>query len=239
MASESTGAISVTTAEDYTLGLLDLTPAKVVRYAALASRRFDVYRKMLGLQKFRILEVGCGVGGLASTFQERGAEYHGIDIDERVVNAARARGVAVVEHRDLLDVEDATGFDVICSSQVLEHITEPIVFVNKVCSLLRPGGIIHFDVPNHGTLAGWPSRLFPIIGQRYGAVTYPHHPIAYTPRALRELLENKFLVNIFFAEPDDPTWGQVFPIGLTTKFYYLASRILHASSILVALGKVR
>lgn len=50
-------------------------------------------------------------------------------------------------------------YDVIFMTQVLEHITHPREMVERLYASLVPGGIPHLDVPNQGTLAGWPSRL--------------------------------------------------------------------------------
>ena len=39
-------------------------------------------------------------------------------------------------------------FDVICSNNVLEHVYNPILWINNIMKCLKPGGIIILEIPN-------------------------------------------------------------------------------------------
>ena len=238
--SSSSGPTSVMTAEDYTAHLLELTPEKKRRYRAIAGARYRRYARALGKREFDLLEIGCGSAGLSERYEELGVRYLGLDIDARVVEATRKRGKTNVEHRDVLTMGNERTFDVVCASQVLEHSKQPVAFVEKVFELLRPGGVLHVDVPNHESLAG----LAHLVarkkrGNRYKGIQYPHHSFAYRKKTLEHLAGARFDVRIFGANPTDRVWGQVQALSVGQRAFFALSKLAHAPSILVAFGTRR
>jgi 2-polyprenyl-3-methyl-5-hydroxy-6-metoxy-1,4-benzoquinol methylase len=231
----SAGPNSLPTDPKYTAGLLDRSPQKRIQYQGLAEGRYMHYSACLHRTNFRILEVGCGSCGMAATYNRLGVEYWGIDIDPRVVGHARESGIRTVSHTDLLNMPVTEKYDVICFSQVLEHIKAPRLFLDKVASLLSSGGIVHCDVPNHKSLPSLLHRL-PINRKRWGAIEYPHHLYAYTRHSLHALFSASFAVKVFDVTVDDPVWGQA--IGTDNRLALLSSilRSVNAGSLLVAYG---
>ena len=99
-----------------------------------------------------MLDIGCGPGSLLVEFQRLGARVRGYDADPAVADAARSRLGEGAEVRARLfdpDAHDPGSFDVITLSHVLEHVTHPDAFVAKLLRLLRPGGCLFVEVPNH------------------------------------------------------------------------------------------
>jgi SAM-dependent methyltransferase len=186
-----------------------------------------------------MLEVGCGDAGMATEMGALGVDYQGIDIDPRPIEAARSRGIDSCRVGDVMSYDENVKFDVVFMSQVLEHITRPREVLGKVGALLKPDGILHLDVPNHNGLAGLPSRLLGGAGDRFGAIDWPHHAIAYDRRSLVALLEHRFVARAFTATPDDRLWGQAVVPTISARLYYAATRALRARSLLVAFGRPR
>lgn len=153
----------------------------------LAGNRTDIYAKHLGRPVGSLLEVGCGTGPLADGFENAGVRWSGIDIDGGNVAFARAQGVPV-ERCDFLDY-DGPRVDVVCASQVLEHVLQPRRFLERARELLTPGGLLHLDVPNHNGLTARVRKL-PLPIREYGFLQPPHHLVAYPPRSLRLALES-------------------------------------------------
>ncbi len=72
-----------------------------------------------------VLELGCGIGMLASTFVDLGASYTGIDISQDAVDEAQRRcpaGTFIAS--SIIDLSLSEKFDVVFCSDVLVHIIE-------------------------------------------------------------------------------------------------------------------
>jgi SAM-dependent methyltransferase len=235
--SSSAGAASILTEETFTAQILDIPAAQADRYAVLARARYQRYRHDLGRPRFRLLEIGCGAAGLAPVLTALGVDYHGIDIDHRPIEAARARGITGLRVGDFFELPSDGPFDVIALSQVLEHITRPRELMHRIRQSLTPDGILHVDVPNHAALAGLPSRAVGGLGRRLGAIEWPHHSIAYRTASLSRLVSPHFGSTVVFtAAPDHDVWGQAVVPSVAARIYYRASRLLQARSLLVAYG---
>jgi SAM-dependent methyltransferase len=95
----------------------------------------------------RVLEIGCGTGYLLSLLQARGAEVVGIEPGRQGVEGGNRYGVKVI--KGFFPVaEIAEKFDVIIAYAVLEHIIDPVRFLEDVANSLRPGGTAYIAVPD-------------------------------------------------------------------------------------------
>lgn len=87
----------------------------------------------------RVLDVGCGTGIAARLMAKRGAKVLGVEVDPRMAEVARRRGVDV----ELAPFErwDPRGrqFDVVTAGQAW-HWIEPVAGAAKAAGVLRPGG---------------------------------------------------------------------------------------------------
>jgi SAM-dependent methyltransferase len=186
------------------------------------------------------LEIGCGTAGLARPFTDLGATYTGIDLDPRVVAGADHSGPWTVMSGDIFELRDSLGpYDVVVASQVLEHLLDPAAFVEVVHGLLRPGGMVHVDVPSHWALAGLPSRMSSALARRqnrYGAITPPHHCMAFSRESLGTLFSSRFSAKTFSASSADGTWGQALTSGLLPSAYFALSRLPRVGNLCVLLG---
>jgi SAM-dependent methyltransferase len=122
----------------------------------------------------RLLELGAGTGGLCTALAIAGYDVAGVEPDDHGVDASRLRarrypGARVRIEKGLaeaLPFEDAS-FDVVLSSQVLEHIPDVESAARECFRVLAPGGLtIHF-MPNYA---------FP---------HEPHYRVPFPPRASR------------------------------------------------------
>jgi predicted TPR repeat methyltransferase len=98
----------------------------------------------------RVLDVGCGEGGVGRALRAEGAE-HLSGIEPVPAAAAVAREaydeVLVGPVEDVLD--DAGGpFDTICCYDVLEHLVDPYTVLRRLRGLSSPAGRLHVSVPN-------------------------------------------------------------------------------------------
>ncbi len=115
--------------------------------APFVEEKFAVIERHLRHQQVRrVLDVGCGPGTNATRFP--GAEYVGIDINDRYIDFARAKypGHRFVQ-ADLrtADLSSLGTFDTILVSSFLHHIPDDAVrrILRQVPSLLGPDGTVH------------------------------------------------------------------------------------------------
>jgi SAM-dependent methyltransferase len=101
----------------------------------------------------RLLDIACGVGYgtrlLADECPDVSAAL-GVDLSESAVAYAQRRyGRAGVSFRidDALRFHDPDRFDTIVSLETIEHVREPRCLVDRLVTMLRPGGVLVASVP--------------------------------------------------------------------------------------------
>ena len=106
----------------------------------------------------RVLEIGCGEGGVLKAFLERGCIGVGVELDPtRVLDANRflkdelAAGSLRIVSKDIYQVEvesDLQGaFDLILLKDVIEHIHDQPKLIGWMKQYLKPKGAIFFGFP--------------------------------------------------------------------------------------------
>ena len=102
------------------------------------------YMKVAGM---RILEVGCGSGGILKYLHDSGASVKGIDLSLEYLEYGRERYKLDLSNTDLFELPDSHEFDLVIYSDVLEHILEPKVHLAKIKGLLKENGHLYIKVP--------------------------------------------------------------------------------------------
>jgi len=204
----------------------------------IVPKRKAAYEKALGHPMSSILEIGCGVGAYATAYGEVGVTYRAIEIDADIAKHARENTHADIEVGDFMTIDDDRTYDVIFASQVFEHIATPHKFLKKTMSALTPNGILHLDVPNHGSLT---SQVRKLVGKRdFGFIQPPHHMYAYTSYSLKRVLEMNDFTKITIKQyrNDDAVWGQLFhETDVKSKVLYAAAGALGMGSLLTAIAQ--
>lgn len=141
------------------------------------------FGSVLSRRPGRVLDVGCGDGGLLQGFADQGWETVGLDPSATAVAAVRSRGVEAHEGT-LDDAPWADGsFDAILFQHSLEHIPGPMRALEAAARLLAPGGVIAIAVPNWGC---WQKRLW---RGRWAHLELPRHQQHFSTFALRRATE--------------------------------------------------
>ena len=105
----------------------------------------------------RVLDVGCGNGFTAGQFLKRGCEVVGVDLSESGVELARrtypsARFEVMDADEHLLENLECAPFDIVVSTEVIEHLYAPRPYIRGCYSALTPGGRFICSTPYHGYL---------------------------------------------------------------------------------------
>ena len=97
----------------------------------------------------RVLDVGCGTGHFSPEAQQRGASTTAVDIGLELLKRARNKGVRRVVAGDAGTLPFADGtFDVVISSECIEHTADPEQSVAEMLRVLKPGGALALTCPN-------------------------------------------------------------------------------------------
>jgi 2-polyprenyl-3-methyl-5-hydroxy-6-metoxy-1,4-benzoquinol methylase len=100
----------------------------------------------------RVLDVGCGAGGVGRSLRRRGAErLVGVEINAQAAEAARAvfDEVQVGDVVELLEAGRLAGpFDTFVLYDVLEHLVDPARVLRALGEIAAPGARVHVSVPN-------------------------------------------------------------------------------------------
>jgi cyclopropane-fatty-acyl-phospholipid synthase len=116
---------------------------------AQAAKKAHIAGKLLIRPGMRVLDIGCGWGGMAITLaRDFGARVVGVTLSEEQIKVARARaqaaGLADRVEFHLMDYRNVEGpFDRIVSVGMFEHVGVPHYreYFAKVRDLLRPDGV--------------------------------------------------------------------------------------------------
>ena len=103
----------------------------------------------------RVLDYGCGDGTYLRMLMESGgapAAALGVDLSLDLVESNRRRfagqrGLDFAPVGDLAKPEYAGAFDGLVCMEVLEHVLDPVWFVEEFHRLLAPGGLLLLSVP--------------------------------------------------------------------------------------------
>jgi 2-polyprenyl-3-methyl-5-hydroxy-6-metoxy-1,4-benzoquinol methylase len=98
----------------------------------------------------RVLDVGCGEGGVGRLLRAEGATaVAGIEINEQAAEQAREAldTVAVGGVEEVLPTLPGP-WDTICCYDVLEHLVDPNLALVALRATAAPGGRLHVSVPN-------------------------------------------------------------------------------------------
>lgn len=140
----------------------------------------------------RALDVGCGAGLLCEPLSRLGAAVTGVDAAAENIAAASAHaaggGLSIDYRHGEIGALGLSGFDLVCSMEVIEHVADKAAFISALAATLAPGGLMVLSTPNRTTQSKW---LMVEAAERIGMVPRgTHHWDDFiTPDELRELLD--------------------------------------------------
>ena len=144
------------------------------------------YRGLLdGMEKYRktnnIIDVGAGDGHFIAEAKRQGWNAQATEYDDRAVELCRRKGIVVHQGKLSPANYEPGSFDVIVSSEVIEHINNPLEEVQNFRTLLRTNGLVYVTTPNFNSI----SRL--LLKHRWNVIEYPEHLCYYTARTIEKL----------------------------------------------------
>ena len=183
----------------------------------------------------RVLDLGCGRGGVMELFWREVELAAGVDPDPASLASHRAAGMPVVRAvGERLPFVDGS-FDLVVCLWVLEHLRDPAATLVEVRRVLAPGGHFVFVTPNLRNplmLANRIGRALPALQRRlvprfYGRVEEDTFPVQYranTVEAIRAHAEAAGLAVYDLRVVPDPTYLAV--NGLMFRASVMSERLM-------------
>lgn len=133
----------------------------------------------------RLLDIGCFTGKFLVAARQAGwPQVEGTEISKQAIDFAAEYYGLTIHHGDLisLDLPEKT-YDAITLFDVIEHVSDPVLTLDRVHRLLRPGGVIYLETPHFNSI---PRLLF----KEDWSVFFPWHRTYFTVHNMRLALEN-------------------------------------------------
>jgi len=158
------------------------------RFLKLALAHFGEHSK--SQSSLRIVDVGCGRGGLLVQFHQKFGEQGwdviptGIEVSKQLAAQTAQRlkplGGGVIENNAISGAAEleASSTDLIIMSSFLEHEARPLQLLRMLHQSLSADGAVVLKVPNFGSL----NRR--VRGKRWCGFRYPDHVNYFTPSTL-------------------------------------------------------
>ena len=170
----------------------------------------------------RLLDLGCGRGGLVEQLRHPVTRLAGVDPDWESLRAHRLVMPRAAAFSDQLPFA-ATSFEVVCASWLLEHLERPSRTMREVQRVLRPDGVFVFITPNGshplallnrglGRFARLQARIVERFYGRAGVDTFPTYYRANETAVISALCQANGLRLVELHTVPDPTYLAFTPL---------------------------
>ena len=133
-------------------------------------KEFDIAKKLSSEDK-SVLEIGCGSGYFADQLNCK--SFLGLEFNQMAIDKATEKGLKVIKSSiENLASSTEEKFDLIFSFHVLEHVKDPLSFVDSAKKLLKEDGLLFLAVPNNDSVLTYGKNVILNIP--------PHHLNQYT-----------------------------------------------------------
>lgn len=161
--------------------------------------RIVAYKRLKLIERFgargKLLDVGCGYGIFLNTARRYGWSVFGVELSHLAYEYGRNFYSLDIFHGA---VEEANypdhSFDVITAWDVLEHLSDPIIFLKAIRRILKKDGICFFSLPNIESTA---ARVFK---DKWWTLRPAEHIWHFTPRTITQLLNEQGYTILFLAK---------------------------------------
>jgi SAM-dependent methyltransferase len=131
----------------------------------------------------KLLSIGCGYATQLRKYSGNGWDVFGVDSDAKAIEWNRTNAIGTFIDGTFESAEFDVKFDMIHCSAVIEHIYDPLKFIEKAKDLLSPDGRILFFTPSGGGAATK-------IMSRYSIACWvPFHLVLFSSKGLQLLAQ--------------------------------------------------
>jgi len=145
-----------------------------------------------------ICDLGCGNGHIAGRLASLGYDVTGIDASRSGISIAR-RSYPNVKFIEAFIDRNLTGtFDLVLSSDVIEHLYRPSDLFEAAYSLLKPRGHVLIGTPYHGYLKNLALAVSGLMDSHFSALHDGGHIKFFSVNSLSKLMANHSFKDLSF-----------------------------------------
>lgn len=127
------------------------------------------------------LDVGSNYGFMVAAAEEAGFRAVGVEVSAPLVEAARQQFPGRSFLQGALEAQDfaARRFDAVYCSEVIEHTSDPRLFLERIAAVMRSGGILYLTTPH----------IREYRRRDYAGMAAPGHKLYFNEANITRLLE--------------------------------------------------
>ncbi len=151
----------------------------------------SIFRKAANLierykKQGRLLDVGAGFGFFLAEMRKRGWEVSGVELSQKAIDYARGALGIDVQLGPLEKIGfPESHFDVVSGFYVIEHLPQPIEFLEECYRILKAGGVLLLRYPHTTPI----KDLLQFFGLQNHLYDLPAHLSDFSPEMIQRCLE--------------------------------------------------
>jgi len=191
-------------------GLCNGNLEKITQFVANFFPEFQIVKRTFGervhwvekaLDTRKLLDVGCGGGGLMQRLIHQGWDVTGIEPDPSAADQARRLGLKVIDGTVETALTQSDQFEAVTMQHVLEHLPNPLATLKSISSHMATAGRLHITTPNHRSLCQ------SLLKDRWLGWDAPRHLYIFDARSVKKIVEAAgFRIVDFWTCPRMSSW---------------------------------
>jgi 2-polyprenyl-3-methyl-5-hydroxy-6-metoxy-1,4-benzoquinol methylase len=146
----------------------------------------DIFLSQIDLENALVLDAGCGTGHASKRLEKLAFKVISVDLGHQLLRLTEKNANTIPTQASILNLPFCENrFDLVFSSEVVEHTPQPLLAVQELWRVIKPGGWLALSTPNK--LWEFPVRL---------ASTLKLRPYDGYENFLRPAELNSFITNL-------------------------------------------
>jgi 2-polyprenyl-3-methyl-5-hydroxy-6-metoxy-1,4-benzoquinol methylase len=133
----------------------------------------------------RLLDVGCATGFFLEAASADGFDVRGVEFSTVAISLVRPdiQDRVVCGDVNALLARQTEKFDVVTAFDIIEHVQDPIRFLQDIREILHPGGVLAISSPDTGHFLRY------LMGSKWPMLQPMQHTVLFSRRGIAALLE--------------------------------------------------